>query len=83
MLSGRASARLSAITVPVAITLAAWLPRFGAERLSRQWSVAVTLTCALIAGLLVLDALRIERAARRDLRARRSGDPRKRPPRSR
>ena len=80
MLSGRASARLSAITVPVGITLAAWVPRFGAERLAVRWSVAITISCALVAGLLALAALRIERSSQRDLRARRSGDPRKRRP---
>ena len=78
MLSGRASARVTAMTVPAGLVLAAWVPRFGAERLPTLWSVIITVFCALAAGALLLDALRIERGVRSDLHARRSGDPRKR-----
>jgi hypothetical protein len=78
MLSGRASARITSMTIPAAIALAAWVPRFGAERLPVPWSILITVACAVAAGLLLADALRIERVIREDLRARRSGDPRKR-----
>lgn len=78
MLSGRASVRVTAMTFPAGLALAAWVPRFGAERLPVHWSIAITLACTLLAALLLAEAVRIERAVRGTLRARRSGDPRKR-----
>jgi hypothetical protein len=66
------------MTIPAGIALAAWVPRFGAERLPVLWSIVITVACAVVASLLLADALRIERVVRENLRARRSGDPRKR-----
>ncbi len=79
MLSGRASARMSAIILPASLALVAWAPpRYGDERLPFRLSVLITVVCAVAAAFLLLDSLRIERAVRNNLRARRSGDPRKR-----
>ncbi len=75
MQSGRASARVTAAVLPLGITLAGWFPRSGNPALPVGWPLLITAGCLAITGLLLVDAVRIERRVRRTRHARRSGDP--------